>query len=69
MPTNRDDETVREIPRRKRGSIRTAALDPGSPSWDDILEMTWGELTQAAKNREAGFKTFRKLLSAGEYDK
>jgi hypothetical protein len=69
MAQNRDDEPVRDILRRKRGSIRTAALDPGSPSWDDILHLTWEEITQRAKNREPGFKTFKKLLSAGEYDK
>jgi hypothetical protein len=69
MAQNRDDETVREILRRKRGSVRTAALDPGSPSWDEILDLPWAEITQRAKDREAGFKTFKKLLSAGEYDK
>jgi len=69
MARNRDDETVREILRRKRGSIRGAALEPGSPSWNDILDLTWEELTRRAKNRETGFKTFKKLLSQGEYDK
>jgi hypothetical protein len=69
MARNRDDESVREILRRKRGSIRSAALEPGSPSWDEILDLTWEELTRRAKNREAGYKTFKKLLSAGEYDK
>ena len=69
MAQNGDDETVSEILRRKRGSIRSAALEPGSPSWDDIAELTWDEITQRAKNRETGFKTFKKLLSSGEYDK
>lgn len=69
MAQNRDDETVREILRRKRGSIRSAALGAGSPGWDDIFDLTWEEITQRAKNREPGFKTFKKLLSAGEYDK
>jgi hypothetical protein len=69
MAQNRDDETVREILRRKKGSIRNAALGPGSPSWDDIVDLTWEEITRRAKNREPGYKTFKKLLSAGEYDK
>jgi len=69
MAQNRDDETVREILRRKRGSIRSAALEPGSPSWDEIIDLTWEEISQRAKNRETGFKTYKKLLSAGEYDK
>jgi hypothetical protein len=69
MAQNRDDETVREILRRKRASIRNAALEPGSPSWDDVLGLTWEEITRRAKNRETGFKTFKKLLSSGEYDK
>ena len=69
MAQNRDDETVRDILRRKRGSIRTAPLEPGSPSWDDVMDLTWDEITRRAKSREPGFKTFKKLLSAGEYDK
>jgi len=69
MAQNRDDETVREILRRKRGSIRSAALEPGSPGWDEILDLTWEELTRRAKSRETGYKTLKKLLSAGEYDK
>lgn len=66
MAQNRDDETIREILRRKRGSIKAAALDPGDPSWADIIDLTWEEITQKAKNREPGFKT---LLSSGEYDR
>ena len=69
MPANRDDETVREILRRKRATIKDAGLEPGSPSWDDIQEMTWEEISERARQRETGFKTFRKLLSQGEYDK
>ena len=35
-------QTVREILGRKKASIRQAPLDPGSPSWDDILDLTYG---------------------------
>lgn len=69
MPGNGDDETVGDILRRKRASIRQAALDPGSPSWDDIAGLTWAELTARSRRREVGYKTFRKLLSERRYDK
>jgi hypothetical protein len=69
MPANRDDETVREILKRKRGAIKDAGLEPGSPSWDDILDLTWEEITERAKNRETGFKTFKKLLGKSKYDR
>jgi hypothetical protein len=41
VPPNDDDETVREILQRKKGSIRQASLGSGSPSWDDIMDETW----------------------------
>jgi hypothetical protein len=62
-------KTVAEILKGKLGSIKTAPLDPGSPSWDDILHMTWEELCQRARRREPGFHTFRKLLTNGRFDK
>jgi hypothetical protein len=62
-------KTVREILKGKKASIKQAALDPGSPSWDDILDLTWEEIHERAKRRIPGYKTFKKLLSAGEYDK
>ncbi len=68
MP-NQPDETVREILKRKRAAIKQAALEPGSPSWDDILEMTWDEINERARRRETGFKTFKKLLGKAEYDR
>ena len=41
MPENDDNETVANILKRKKGSIKQPPLDPGSPSWDDILGETW----------------------------
>jgi hypothetical protein len=55
--------------KRKRAAIMQAALEPGSSSWDDILEMTWEEINERARNRETGFKTFKKLLGKAEYDR
>jgi hypothetical protein len=34
-------KTVAEILQDKQGWIRGVPLDPGSPSWDDILDLTW----------------------------
>ena len=62
-------QTVREILGRKKASVRQAPLDPGSPSWDDILDWSWEELVRRAKGRVRGYKTLKKLLSSGEYDR
>jgi hypothetical protein len=62
-------KTVREILRGKRGSIKQAPLAPGSPSWDDILDLTWEEVEDRASRRVTGFDTFRKLLTDGRFDK
>jgi hypothetical protein len=69
MPPNNNDETVSDILKRKQGRIKNAPLPPGSPSWDDILDLTWAEIKERAVNHDKGFKTFRKLLSDPEYDK
>ena len=61
--------SVAEILKEKRANIKEAALDPGSPSWDDILELSWEEIVRGAKERQPGFQTFKKLLSKGEYNK
>ena len=62
-------QTVREILGRKKASIRQAPLDPRSPSWDDVLDLAWEELVRRAKARVPGYKTLKKLLSKGEYDR
>jgi hypothetical protein len=62
-------KTVTEILRDKKASIMSAPLDPGSPSWDDILDLTWEDVVQRAKAREPGYQTIKKLLSKGEYNK
>lgn len=62
-------KTVAEILKDKRGCIKQAALESGSPSWDDILDMTWKEIEKRKKRGEAGFKTFHKLLKEKRFDK
>lgn len=68
MSTNAG-QTVAEILRRKQGWIHTVPLDPGSPSWDDILHLTWEEVEEKAARREPGFQTFRKLLTDRRFNK
>jgi hypothetical protein len=55
-------KTVREILKGKRGAIRTAPLERGAPSWDDILDVVWEDLVKKAVADEPGFRTFKKLL-------
>lgn len=69
MPANDDNETVADILSRKKGSIRQAPLEPGSPSWADIMGETWADIKRKSSRRVPGYKTFRKLLSDSEYDK
>ncbi len=62
-------KTVAEILRGKRGTIKDAPLPKGSPSWDDILHLTWEEVEERATRRERGFGTFRELLTNKRFDK
>jgi len=62
-------KTVAEILRTKRARIMKAPLDPGSPSWDDIMHLTWEEIEERHRRREPGFKTFHKLLREKRFDK
>lgn len=61
--------TVREILKNKKGRIKHAPLEEGSPSWDDILDLTWEEIEERHQRREPGFKTFHKLLKEKRFDK
>lgn len=69
MPENDDNETVAEILKRKKATIKQAPLDPGSPSWADILGETWRSIKRKARQRKTGYRTFRKLLTDGRFDK
>ena len=62
-------KTVEEILKRKLGRIKNAPLDEGSPSWDDILQLTWEEVEERVQQNEPGFRTFRKLLTRQRYEK
>ncbi|MFN4260272.1 MAG: hypothetical protein ACK4RK_13325 [Gemmataceae bacterium] len=38
--------TVAEILRLKKARIRKAPVEAGSPSWDDIMPLTWEEIVR-----------------------
>ncbi len=60
---------VAEILVGKRGAIRQAPLEPGSPSWAEIGGMMWEEVVRRAERDDPGFRIFKKLLSDGRFDK
>ncbi len=62
-------QIIREILKKKKASIKDQPLDPGSPSWDDIRDLTWEEIVKRAQQRRTGYKTIKKLLGSREYDK
>jgi hypothetical protein len=62
-------KTVREILKKKQGTIKQAALDPGSPSWDDIMDVPWEEIVRKAARRVTGYPTIKKLLGDKRFDK
>lgn len=65
-----DPETkVSEILKRKRGSIKNAPLEAGSPSWDEIQQLTWGDILDGEQQGLPGFRTIKKLLLKKEYDR
>ena len=62
-------KTIAEILKGKQARIKNAPLDEGSPSWNDILHLTWEELEEKARRGEPGFRTFQKLLKRKRYNK
>jgi hypothetical protein len=62
-------KSVGEILLGKKGSVRNAPLERGSPSWDEIERMTWEEVTEKAEADVPGFKTIKKLLGDKRFDK
>jgi RHS repeat-associated protein len=66
---NNAGKTVAEILKSKKASIRNAAPDPGSPSWEDILNETWESIEAGARAGRTGFRTIRKLLTDSRFNK
>ncbi len=69
MASKYDGMTVRDILRLKKASIRSAPLPTGAPGWDSLLDWTWEQIQHEAKANTPGFKTIRKLLSDGRFDR
>jgi hypothetical protein len=61
--------TVEEILKMKKGSIKNADLPEGSPSWNSIMKMTWEQIEAAAKAKQIGFQTIKKLLTDSRFDR
>ena len=62
-------QTVEQILKTKKGSIKNADLPEGSPSWSSIMKMSWEQIDAAAKAKLAGFQTIKKLLTDGRFDR
>jgi hypothetical protein len=62
-------KTVAEILKGKQGRIKNVRLEAGSPSWDEIMHLTWEEIEEKMRQREPGFQTFHKLLKAKRFNK
>ncbi len=60
---------VKEILQWKKASIRQAPLPEGSPDWKTVEQMTWEQVDRAARENQIGFKTIRKLLTDGRFDR
>ncbi|MGI8551204.1 MAG: hypothetical protein ACR2PL_10545 [Dehalococcoidia bacterium] len=64
-----DDELVNHILKRKKGAIKSARLPKGFPGWDQIGDVTWGNVKERAANNEPGFRELKKLLGDRRFDK
>ena len=62
-------QTVTEILKDKKARIKHAPLPKGSPSWDEIMHLTWEEIEEGKARDDPGFNTFHKLLKSKEYNK
>jgi hypothetical protein len=61
--------TVSDILKEKKGSIKNAPLEKGSPSWDEFSRMTWEDIEDGARSDKPGFRTVKKLLMKNEYNR
>jgi len=61
--------TVGDLLKQRKGSIKNAPLPKGSPSWDQIYNLTLREIEDSAKKGVTGYKTILKLLKDGRFKK
>jgi hypothetical protein len=64
-----ENTRVTEILKTRKSQIKRAPLPPGAPSWDEIAELTWGDIVEGARQNRPGFRTIRKLLTDKEYER
>ena len=67
--TTHAELTVAEILKNKKGSIKQAPLPPGSPSWGEIIALTWEQIVAGAQAGKPGYKTIKKLLGDKRFNK
>jgi len=63
------DQTVKDVLKQRKGSIKNAPLPLGGPSWNDLLPLTMEAIRQLADKGETGFKTIWKLLNDSRFYK
>jgi hypothetical protein len=63
------DLRVGDILKNKKGSIKNAPLEKGSPSWEQVQDMTMSEIESGAKDNKPGYRTIRKLLTDSRFNK
>jgi hypothetical protein len=61
--------TVGDILRRKKASVRSAPLPPGTPPWGELEVMVWEDVDLAARSNQPGFRMIRKLLTDSRFDR
>jgi hypothetical protein len=54
-------KTVEEILKGKKASIKQAELEEGSPSWDDILGLTWEEIEEESSESRTRIPNYPKV--------
>ena len=63
------DTLVSDILKTKQARILRAKMPKGSPSWDQVRNMTWDEIVSKTKQGERGYKTIHKLLTDLRFDR
>jgi hypothetical protein len=49
-------QTVADILKRKKASIKQVPLPSGSPDWDIFIQMSWEQIEEGARTNRPGFK-------------
>ena len=63
------DQSVNDVLQGKLGSITRVELPPGSPSWDEVRDLTMNDVVQRARQNLTGYKTILKLLTNSRFNK